>query len=217
MSKANQSKIVRALLKQHGETYAEELGISLQRGSPSALFRLLCASVLFSARIGAGNAVRAARALADKGWRTPRRMAKTTWEQRVTVLNRNGYARYDESTARMLGEDVDLVMQRYKGDLRNLRKEAQEDASQERRLLKEFKGIGDVGVDIFFREVQGVWNEVYPFADKKALKAARRVHLGGDAKSLSRLVKKADFPRLAVALVRMDLVDDYDAIRAQAK
>jgi hypothetical protein len=40
---------------------------------------------------------------------------------------------------------------------------------------EEFKGIGDAGADIFCREVQIVWDELYPFADRKALATASKL------------------------------------------
>ena len=39
------------------------------------------------------------------------------------------------------------------------------DPADERELLKDFKGIGDVGVDIFFRDVQTEWAQALPSAD----------------------------------------------------
>lgn len=207
---------VRALLRLHGRTYAGELGIDIGRNTPSPLFRWLVAALLFSARIGADKAVAAALALSRAGWRTPKAMAAATWEERVRVLNRAGYARYDESTSRMLGEDADLLLRAYGGDLRRLRAEAARDVAKERRLLKAFKGIGDTGADIFLREVQGVWAEVYPFADRKALEAAGRLGLPQDPAALAKLVPRRDFPRLLAALVRTALADDYDRVRRRA-
>lgn len=203
---------VAALLDRHGRTYAEELGIDLTQDTPSPLFRWLCASILFSARIGSHIAMKAARALADHGWTTAQAMAGTTWEERVRVLNRSGYARYDESTSRMLGDTVDLLLRRYDGDLRTLRDQAGHDPAEERKRLKECKGLGNVGVDIFFREVQAVWDELYPFADSKALKAAARLELGRSAADLAPLVDRTDFPRLIAALVRTDLEKDYEGV-----
>ena len=49
-----------------------------------------------------------------------------------------------------------MLLNRCGGDLRNLREEAGCKPDKERKLLKEFKGIGDVGVGIFFREAQVV-------------------------------------------------------------
>src|SRR5215217_6068400 len=166
---------IRALLDRHGRTFAEELSLDVAKNTPAELYRLLCASVLMSARIGSQIAVEAARNLAKHGWRSPQKLAESTWEQRVKALDEAGYARYQERTATMLGELTDLLLERYGGDLRKLRDEADRDPKAERRLLKEFKGLGDVGVDIFFREVQAAWDELLPFADRRALHAAGRL------------------------------------------
>src|SRR5919197_1339334 len=179
--------VVGALLDRHGRTFAEELRIDAAKGTPSPLFRLLVASILLSARIGHRLAVDAARALFEQGWTTAQKLDRTTWKQRVRVLNRAGYARYDERTASMLGDTTAMLLDRYRGDLRRLRDEAQRDPDRERALLKRFKGLGDVGVDIFFREVQVAWEELRPFADRRALDTAGRLGLGADARALERL------------------------------
>src|SRR5919109_4277130 len=168
----SQQATVRALLDRHGRTYAEELKIDVAKGTPSALFRLLCAAMLMSARIGSPIAVEAARNLVRRGWRSPKKLAESTWEQRGKALNEAGYTRYQERTATMLGDLTEHLLARYDGDLRKLRDEAGRDPKAERRLLKEFKGLGDVGVDIFFREGQVAWGELVPFADRRALEAA---------------------------------------------
>ena len=77
--------------------------------------------------------------------------------------------------------------------------------------------MGDVGADTFFREVQVAWDEVAPFADRRALDAARRLDLGADARALARRVDGADFARLVAALVRVELDDAYDEVREQAR
>ena len=212
LTEKEKSSVVRRLLREGGPSYAEELGIDLSRNTPSPLFRWFCASLLFSARISAAKASAAAAALSDAGWTTAAKMQKSTWKQRVRVLNRSGYARYDESTARMLGESCALMLRKYGGDLRKLRAAAERDPERERRLLKEFKGIGDLGADIFFREVQQVWPELYPFADKKSLKAAKKLHIGKTAEELAQLVPKRRFAALIAVLVRTDLENRYAVI-----
>ncbi|HZA77882.1 MAG TPA: MBL fold metallo-hydrolase [Acidimicrobiales bacterium] len=194
----------RAVLDAHAQTYAEEAGIRL-RDAPAPLYQLLCLSLLMSARIRANIAVAAARALFAQGWRTPRKLAASTWERRAKVLNEAGYARYDERTARMLAGTADLLLDRWHGDLRRLREEADRDPARERELLQEFPGIGPVGADIFAREVQAVWPEHFPAADDRTLKAAGRLGLGDDARALARLVPRRDFPRLVDGLVRAEL------------
>jgi hypothetical protein len=217
-SRASTSRVVGALLERHGRTYAAEAHIRLERGTPSPLFRLLCLSLLLSARIRAEAAVAAAIALCDHGWTTARKMADSTWTQRTRALNRAGYARYDESTSRMLGDTCDLVIDRYGGDLRVLRDEAGRDQARLRRLVKEFKGIGDVGADIFFREVQVVWDELQPFADRRMTATATMLGLPGEAAKLRRLVPDVDtYARLAAALVRCGLARDHDEIISAAR
>ena len=213
---ADERETAKALLREHGQTYADELGIDIAKNTPSPLFELLCAATLMSARIGAGIATEAARSLQARGWRSPDAMASSTWDERVEALNEAGYARYQERTATMLGDLAEHLNARWKGDLRRLRDEADRDPAAERKLLKEFKGIGDVGVDIFFREVQVAWDELVPFADRRARDAAGRLKLPKDPEKLAALVSKAEFPRLVAALVRTELDDDYDTIREAA-
>jgi len=217
MPTPSKQAVTEALLEQHGRTFADELRIDVAKGTPSPLFRLLCASMLMSARISCSIAAEAARNLSRRGWRTPHRLAASTRQQRVSELNGAGYTRYQERTATMLGELAELVVDRYRGDLRRLREAADRKPKLERKLLKEFKGMGDVGVDIFFREVQVTWEELFPFADRRALDAAGRLALGKDPRALVTLVGERRFPKLVAALVRVDLHDDYDAVRRAAR
>lgn len=207
--------VIKELLDRHGRTYANELGIDVTADTPSPLFRLLCFSLLASARISTDIAVAAARELADEGLTTVDKMAGSTWRQRTDILNASGYARYDESTSRMLGETADLLADRYGGDLRKLRAQADGDVGKLRRLLTECKGIGDTGANIFLREVQAVWDEAYPFIDDRTLEVARRLGVEGDVEALAGEVSRRDFPRLVAALVRAGLAgdDEIEAIR----
>ncbi len=205
-------RVVQVLLERHGRTFAEELGIDLTANTPEVLFRWLCAALLLSARIRVANAMRAARALADRGWTTAQNMAAASWEERTRVLNQSGYARYDESAARMLGATADLVLAEYGGDLRKLRAAAGHDPARERALLKACKGVGEVGVDIYFRELQIVWQELYPFADRKARRTAAQLALPPDAEGLAELVPREELPRLIAALIRVALARDVPLV-----
>ena len=217
MAKPTKRQIARTLLQLHAESYADRLHIAVAKNTPSALYQWLIASLLFSARISADAAESAAEALFDKGWRTPRKMAETTWGERVKVLNRSGYARYDESTSRYIGDTTALLLERYGGDLRRLREAAEHDPPRERELLQEFKGIGEVGADIFFREAQLAWEELFPFADAKALKAAATLGLGRDAGDLAQVVeRRADLPRLLAALVAAGRAKELDRVLQEA-
>jgi hypothetical protein len=201
MARKTRREVVDALMSRYGRSFSDELGIA-RRNTPAPLYQTLCFALLASARIGMDLALRGTRALFDAGWTTPEKLGGSTWEARTRALNESGYARYDEKTSRMLGEAAELLNDRYHGDLRELREEAERDPDTERELLKAFKGVGDVGVDIFFRETQDLWDELYPFADDRVLDAADRLGLGDSAASLARLVSREDLPRLEASLLR---------------
>lgn len=194
----------RALLREDGRTYAEEAGIRLA-DKPVPLFELLLLSLLQSTRISTDIALAASRELRRAGWRTPRRLAESTWQERVDALGRAHYVRYDESTATALGKAARLVIDRWRGDLRRLRDEADGDADRVRELVQETPRIGPVGADIFCREVQGVWPELRPCLDDRALRGARERGLPSDPRRLASLVRGEELPKLAASLVRATL------------
>lgn len=195
---------VRKLLDEYGTTYAEEAGITL-RDKPAPLYQLLVLTVLFSVRISADIAVAAARELFHAGWRTPRGLLGSTWQQRVDALGRGHYKRYDESTATYLADGAQLLVDTYQGDLRRLRDKAGNDPPAIRERLTEFPRIGPTGAEIFCREAQSVWPELRPSFDRKALASAHDAGLPDDAEALAELVPATDLSRLAAALVRRSL------------
>jgi Predicted EndoIII-related endonuclease len=200
--KATNKAMVDTLLDQYGRTYAEEAGIRLV-DRPSALYRLLVLSVLLSARISSEIAVAAARELFAAGYRTPRAMRQATWQDRVDALGRGHYRRYDESTSTMLGRGAELLIDRWGGDLRRLRDEADGDPKRIAQLLTEFPGIGPAGADVFLREVQVVWPKVAPHLDQRVLEGARRLGLPHTARPLAAMVESDDeLARLSAAVIR---------------
>src|SRR3954454_22028010 len=84
---AAQKDTAKALLDEHGTTFAEELRIDVAKGTRAELFRLLIAANLMSARISSQIATQAARELFKRGWRSPGKLAGSTWEERVEALN----------------------------------------------------------------------------------------------------------------------------------
>lgn len=210
-----QKRRARYAVEAYGTTYAEEAGITL-RDKPAPLYQLLVLATLLSARISARIALAAARELHQAGYRTPRRMADATWQQRVDALGRGGYRRYDERTATMLGEGAEQLLTDHRGDLRELRGDDREGAAALRTGLQEFPGIGPAGAEIFCREVQAVWPELVPYLDRKALQGARRAGLPEDPNRLARLVPERDMARLAAACVRAALDEEVAAAISRA-
>jgi endonuclease III len=207
-------QVVAELLERHGRTYADEL--RLDPTKPAGLFGLLLFAMLSSTRIRAQLAVAGTKALLDAGWTTAEKMAASSWEDRAATLNESGYARYDERTSSQLGEACDLLLDRYGGDLRQLRQAAEQDPAREKELLQEIKGIGPTGADIFLREAQGAWSELSPYVDDRTRDEAKKLGLPTDPQALAGLVKDEDVPRLVAALVRARLERDTEEILREA-
>ncbi|MGB6164986.1 MAG: endonuclease [Pseudonocardiaceae bacterium] len=200
---SSRDPVVKVLLDRFGRTSAEQAGIRLA-DKPAPLYQLLVLATLLSARISADIAVAAAKELFSAGYRTPRRMRQASWQDRVDALGRAGYRRYDERTSTMLRDAAVLLLDRWRGDLRTLRNDADGDPKRIRELLTEFAGMGPVGADIFLREVQAVWPQVAPYLDGRVTQGAKKVGLPPSARDLSELVDSSrDLVRLSSALVRV--------------
>jgi endonuclease III len=183
-------------------SYATAAGITLA-DKPAPLYQLLVLATVLSARISGDIAVAAARELFAAGYRSPAAMLKASWQDRVDALGQGHYRRYDERTATMLGDGAALLADRWGGDLRKLRDEADADTGRIAALLTEFPGIGPAGADIFLREVQAVWPGVFPYVDGRVQAAARRAGLPGDPAALAKHANSGPkLARLAAALLR---------------
>ncbi|HCT84271.1 MAG: endonuclease [Candidatus Margulisiibacteriota bacterium] len=207
----DKQKTINLLLQKYTTTFAADVGIKIDN-SPTELFKLFCSALLFSTRIRSDIAVKAAKELFAAGWTSPQKMIEASWQQRVEALDRAGYARYDESTSSKLEENSRKIINHYHGDLNQLREAAHHDPQQERQLLKQFNGIGDVGTDIFFREIQSIWEELFPFADQKAIQAAKELGLADNTQMLSELVERNNFIHLVDSLVKTNINKQYDSI-----
>jgi endonuclease III len=200
------ARIVRRLLDVAGTTYAAEAGIRL-KNQPMPLFQLLALCMLASKPIGADVATKAAREVFESGIRTPEAVLEADRQSLIDAFGRAGYARYDESSATRLSDMATVVRDEYRGDLRNLAAECDEDPAKVRRALQRFTGIGETGADIFLREVQDVWPWVRPYFDERARTTAHELGLPKDAERLGELAPRST-ARLVAALVRVSLSSD---------
>jgi endonuclease III len=209
MARSAHKQLVQRLMKVAGTTYAEEAGITL-RDKPMPLFQLLVLCMLASKPIDATIAVAAARALFAAGLKTPKAVLAADRDTMITAFGEAHYVRYDESSATRLADIAAVVRDEYGGDLRRLAAAGSGDVDAVKRLLKQFKGIGDTGADIFLREVQDVWTFARPHFDGRATTAARDIGLPADPAALSALAPR-NTAKLAAALVRVSLDDDKRA------
>ena len=194
------------LLEAGGETFAEEAGIDLA-DKPAPLYRLLVLAVLLSSRVQAKLGTRACRELVDSGLGSPERMRDAARDDVHAALTRAKFLSKDQTTD-ALQQGAELVADRWHGDLRRMRAEADGDTATLTGLLTEVPRLGPVGADIFVREVQLVWPEFRPHLDGKATGGAAAVGLPTDPAALAELVDGDDLARFSAALVRANLDDD---------
>ena len=209
MPRSADQKLVGRLLKIAGTTYAEEAGVRLEN-TPMPLFQLLVLCMLASKPIDATIAMQAGRELFRAGLTTPHAVLEADRRTMIDAFGRAHYVRYDESSATRLADIAATVRDEYSGDLRDLAAAGRRDAIGVKRLLKQFKGIGDTGADIFLREVQDVWTWARPYFDERATTAARELGLPHEPRELSALAPRTT-AKLAAALVRVSLNDDLRA------
>ncbi|MGD1257416.1 endonuclease [Mycobacterium seoulense] len=202
----SEGQLVRRLLDAAGTTYAAEARIRLG-DKPMPLFQLLVLCMLASKPIDAAIATSAARELFKAGLRTPNAVLAAQRQTMIDAFGRAHYVRYDESSATRLADMAERVRDEYSGDLRKLAERSRHDVAAAKRLLKEFKGIGDTGADIYLREVQDVWSWVRPYFDDRATATARQLDLPTQPDKLGALAPQGN-ARLAAALIRVSLDDD---------
>jgi endonuclease III len=201
-----QEQRAQRLLKVAGTTYADEAGIRID-DKPMPLFQLLVLCMLASKPIDATTAMRAARELFTAGLRTPKAVLASDRRTMINAFGRAHYVRYDESSATRLTDIAQRVSDEFSGDMREIARRSGHDIAVATRMLKQFKGIGDIGAAIFLREVQDVWTWVRPYFDERATTAAKKLGLPSDPAKLGALDRRSN-ARVAAALVRVSLNDE---------
>lgn len=182
----------KALIRRYGLLYNEELGVNLKSGKSREIFKWFLASVLFGAPIEEKSAEKAFRLFMKNKIDSPEAILNAGWDNLVKVLDNGGYTRYDFKTADKLLEMAKNLRERYNSDLSVLYARSLTEAEIEHNLMSLANGIGKITVEIFLREMYGVW-KVSPTHTPLAVKTAKRLNI--------RLGKRFD-KRLDVALIR---------------
>lgn len=208
---ASTDAIVRELLDRKGTTFASQAGIDLQ-DTPMPLFRLLTLSLLLATERNSEYGMEAVQLLDDAGIRTSDTVLETSHDDLSHVLNEAKYARRIHQHTDRLKAAAERVEDRWSGDLRTMRDDADGDVEALHDHLLDFTGIGDVAASIFLREVQAIWTELRPHVDPRAVDGAEALGLPTDEDDLIGPVDDEDLVRFLCALVRVDLDGDADDV-----
>jgi len=155
------------------QSYSNELGLDLSKAEDR--FKWFLASVLFAKRISAETAKETYLYFEQEDLTSPDAILEAGWDRLVEVLDSGGYTRYDFSTATNLLGIAKALKEKY-GDLERLHAESSNPTDLERRL-QEFKGVGPVGVNIFLRELRGIWEKAKPKPSPIAVDKAQKIGL----------------------------------------
>jgi endonuclease III len=203
--------IVTSILQTMEGAFSRELGIDLSSGSRIELSRWFLAAKLFGARISSTIAAQTYKEFERRGVILPGQILDTGWDGLVEILDAGGYVRYDFSSATKLLSIMKDLLEQYDGDLNLLHERALEEKDLEDRLKRLGKGIGDVTVNIFLRELRTVWAKARPPLSPPARLAAGRLGLITEGDPLDTLeliwagrqVRGSDFRDFEAALVRL--------------
>jgi len=166
---------VEALLGRFGKRYSKVLVINLDSGKDEEIFKWFLASVLFGAPIAETSVIKTFKCFQKYEVLTPERILETGWEGLVRILDEGSYTRYDFKTADKLLEVMQNLMKKYKGSLNLLHFNASNAKDLENGLKDLGKGIGDVTVSIFLRELREVWEKAKPNPTSLVVSAAKNL------------------------------------------
>jgi len=160
--KAMEREMVRVLIENFGQKYSDLLGINLVGAEDKEVFKWFLASVLFGAPITESSVIKTYRCFEKHGVITPQKILETGWHGLVEILDEGTYTRYDFKTSDKLLEVMDKLVAEYDGNLNLLHERSLDSSDLERRLKNLGKGIGNVTVSIFLRELRGIWSKADP-------------------------------------------------------
>ena len=155
------------------QRYSGELELDLSKSEDR--FKWFLAAILFAKRISAETAKETYLYFDQEDLTNPDAILEAGWDRLVEVLDSGGYTRYDFSTATNLLGIMKTLKEKY-GDLERLHAKSIDAADLENRL-QEFRGVGPVGVNIFLRELRGIWEKAKPRPSPMALAMAQKIGL----------------------------------------
>ena len=173
---ATRSRLARQVVDRLGGRYSAELGIDVDAGD-AEVERWFLAATLFGTRIAASVAERTFGVLSRGGLTEIGQARHIPTEDLIACLDEGGYTRYDFRTAdrlQALSEVIGETFTTY---------------PELRQALDVLPGWGPVTIELFLRELRGVWPGAQPPLDQRAAAATSHLGLLGPA--------QPDFPRIA--------------------
>lgn len=207
-------EFTKLLTSNFGQKYSEVLGINLSSQDKEENFKWFLASVLFGAPITETAVIKTYKCFEKRKVLTPQKILEAGWDELVKILDEGSYTRYDFKTADKLLEVMGILVTRYEGNLNLLHEQAADSFDLEKRLKELGKGIGDVTVGIFLRELRGIWEKANPKPIPLVVLAAKNLGIVKEERPQEMLrelerfwtenkVNEKDFVNFETALLRI--------------
>jgi len=161
------------LLKNSGKRYTEQLDINVDTRNDKETFKWFLAAVLFGAPITESSVLKTYKTFEKHNVLTPQKIVETGWDGLVEILDEGSYTRYDFKTATKLLLVMGNLNKHYAGSLNQLHREASDPPDLEKRLKELGKGIGEITVSIFLRELRNIWTKADPKPTPLVIQAAK--------------------------------------------
>lgn len=163
MVRANMTrKMMQNLLETFGQKYSTMLRINLISKSNGEIFKWFLVSIMFGAPIAETSVIKTYKCFETHKVLTPQKIINTGWSGLVSILDEGSYTRYDFKTSDKLLDVTSNLLKNYDGNLNLLHEQASNPDNLEKSLKSLGKGIGDITVSIFLRELRGVWEKADP-------------------------------------------------------
>jgi len=166
---------LKVLVENCGQKYSESLSINLKDEADEEIFKWFLASVLFGAPITETSVIKTYKCFQKYDVLTPKGILEAGWDGLVKILDEGSYTRYDFKTADKLLEVVRNLMENYDGSLNLLHSKASDTRDLEKKLKNLGKGIGDVTISIFLRELRDIWEKARPDPTSLVIVAAKNL------------------------------------------
>ena len=184
---ARQLRLARQVVDRLGGRYSAELGIDVDAGD-AEVEQWFVAATLFGTRISAPVAERTFRVLSEAGLARIGQARHIPTEGLIACLDEGGYTRYDFRTADRLQALSEVIGENYDGQAAVIG-QTFTTYPELRQALDVLPGWGPVTIELFLRELRGVWPGAQPPLDQRAAGGASHLGLLGPV--------QPDFPRLA--------------------
>lgn len=181
------------LVKSLGKRYPEVLGINLKSGKEEEIFKWFLASILFGAPITETAVIKTYKCFEKYGVLTPEKILETGWDGLVKILDEGSYTRYDFKTADKLLEVMRNLVEKHGSKLTNIYDEASSPSDLEEKLKDLGKGVGNVTVSIFLRELRSLWSKAQPNPTSLVVLAAKNLNIINEKSSREFLQQLEEF------------------------